>query len=182
VKAWVSQEWEKWQRERPKFFSLDLIARIPESVLSEDMRAEILLQDKEHSALSHAREGSEERSSSLLRKGSSRMYRNSSISFRDGVNAAKGFVSGLGLGLLHGGSNKGNGSTRSTSNQRSTSANRSTGSRRPSNLFRGNGKRKGSLLLAAGNVGIAGIGKRANSLAGGFAKRVRSIHKSSRSY
>jgi hypothetical protein len=43
VTEWVSLNWEKWQREKPKWFTNELIKSIPLSVLSEDMRTEVYL-------------------------------------------------------------------------------------------------------------------------------------------
>jgi hypothetical protein len=39
----VSLNWEKWQRDKPQWFTNELIKSIPLSVLSEDMRAELFL-------------------------------------------------------------------------------------------------------------------------------------------
>jgi hypothetical protein len=45
--VFVSENWERWSHEKPKFFSTKFIASIPFSVLSEEIREEIL-NDDEH--------------------------------------------------------------------------------------------------------------------------------------
>jgi hypothetical protein len=41
VKTFVSENWERWSHEKPKFFTKKFIASIPFSILSKDIREEI---------------------------------------------------------------------------------------------------------------------------------------------
>jgi hypothetical protein len=43
IAQFVSENWEKWNHERPRFFTKKFIASIPFSVLSAEIRSEVLL-------------------------------------------------------------------------------------------------------------------------------------------
>jgi hypothetical protein len=45
LRAFVSENWERWSQEKPKFFTKKFIASIPLRVLSESIKEELLLVD-----------------------------------------------------------------------------------------------------------------------------------------
>jgi hypothetical protein len=48
IGVFVSENWEKWNNEKPKFFTQKFISSIPSSVLSREIREELIIHESEY--------------------------------------------------------------------------------------------------------------------------------------
>jgi hypothetical protein len=47
IKVWIEDNWPKWIRDKPVWFTKEFVACIPDSVLSEDARREMYSEDEQ---------------------------------------------------------------------------------------------------------------------------------------